>query len=362
MRSPPFCPNPSCAFHTNPPKTTWFWKAGHYHTNTFGSIQRFICLACSHRFSTQTFSINYFVKKNINYHTIDKQLRSTGSIRDISRDLNCSTDTVINRISRLAKNAIAAHTQLCATAPYQEDLVADGFESFCVSQYFPNNITLLAGKQSQYLYFANYCTLRRKGRMRESQKQMREQLEKRWKADPGAVKKAFDEVVDRIPEVFGTQKLYTDEKGEYIRSVRQRDGGKPILHVRISSHLVRTVSNRLFSVNYLDREIRKDCANHVRETVCFARDVNNCMERLWVYFVYHNYRKRYRVGCEEDRTHAEVAGIERKEVNRVLRGYYTRRSFLSLSKVSGSLRRLWLRRLETPLKGVPAYVPNHLAA
>ena len=83
---------------------------------------------------------------------------------------------------------------------------------------------------------------------------------------------------------------------------------------------------------------------------------------LWVYFVYHNYRKRYRIGVEEDRTHAEVAGIERSEVNRVLRGYYTSRSFLSLSKVSGSMRELWLRSLETPLKGVPAYVPNHLAA
>ena len=165
-----------------------------------------------------------------------------------------------------------------------------------------------------------------------------------------------------IPAVFGTQKLYTDEKVEYVRSLRQRDGCKPIEHVRISSHIARTVKNELFSVNYLDREIRKDCANHVRETVCFARDVNNCMERLWVYFVYHNYRKRYRIGSGDDRSHAEVAGIERKEVMRVLRGYYTRRSFISLNRVSGSMRRLWLRRLETPLKGVPGYVPNHLVA
>jgi hypothetical protein len=269
---------------------------------------------------------------------------------------------VINRISRLAKNAIAAHTRLCAYAPYKEDLVADGFESFCVSQYFPNNITVLAGKRSQYLYFANYCTLRRKGRMRASQKRMREELEKRWKPEPQALKQAFAEVVAFIPAVFGSQKLFTDEKQEYVWSLRQREGDKRITHVRISSKRARTVSNQLFSVNYLDREIRKDCANHVRETVCFARDVNNCMERMWVYFVYHNYRKRYRIGCEDERSHAEVAGIERQEVNRVLRGYYTRRSFLSLSKVTGSLRALWLRRLETPLKGAPTYVPNHLVA
>ena len=198
--------------------------------------------------------------------------------------------------------------------------------------------------------------------MRESQKRMRDELEKRWKPEPEALKQAFAEVVSFIPAVFGSQKLFTDEKQEYVGCVRQRDRGKPIQHVRISSKRARTVTNQLFSVNYLDREIRKDCANHVRETVCFGRDVNRCMERLWVYFVYHNYRKRYRIGLEDERTHAEVAGIERDEVLRVLRGYYTRRSFLSLSKVTGSLRALWLRSLETPLKGAPAYVPNHLVA
>ena len=362
MRSPPFCPNPKCAYHTHPPKRKWFWKSGHYHTQTFGTIQRFFCLSCSRRFSSQTFSIDYFVKKKINYHLIDKQLRSTGSIRDISRDLSCSTDTVLNRISRLAKNAIDAHLLLCATAPYSEDLVADGFESFCVSQYFPNNITLLAGKDSQYLYFATYCTLRRKGRMTLSQKKSREELEKRWKADPQAVKKAFDEVVAVIPDLFGTQRLYTDEKRAYVRSLRQRCIDKRIIHERINSKVPRTVRNQLFSVNYLDREIRKDCANHVRETVCFARDVNNCMERLWVYFVYHNYRKRYRIQSGEERTHAEVAGIERSEVRRVLKGYYTRRSFMSLSNVTGSLKALWQQKLETPLKSTPEYVANHLVA
>jgi transposase-like protein len=359
MHSPPFCPNPKCSNHKHPPLRRWFWKSGCYHTRTFGIIQRFICLSCAHRFSSQSFSINYYAKKKINYHLIDKQLRSTGSIRDISRDLSCSTTTVLNRISRLARNALAAHNQLSATLPYAENLVADGFESFCVSQYFPNNITLLAGKTSQYLYFANYCTLRRKGRMTKKQKQHRELLEKQWKADPKGVKTAFDEVVSTIPATFGTQTLYTDEKHEYVRSLHNRTD---ISHVRINSKEPRTIRNQLFSVNYLDREIRKDCANHVRETVCFARDVNNCMERLWVYFVYHNYRKRYRIQPRERRTHAEVAGIDAGMVRKVLRGYYTRRSFLSLTDVTGTMRSLWCRNLETPLKGAPAYVPRYVAA
>ena len=361
MKSPPFCPNASCSNHLSPPQSRWFWKAGHYSSKVSGKVQRFLCLNCSHRFSTQSFSIDYYVKRTIDYHLIDTQLRSTGSIRDISRDLSVSTATVINRISRLAHNALAVHTTLCGISGHQEELVADGFESYCVSQYFPNNITLLAGKQSQYLYFANYCTLRRKGRMTDEQKHRRARLEQRWRADSQAVRKAFDEVVHHIRCRCDAAVLYTDEKSEYVRSLRASKAGTSISHVRIRSTLPRTVGNHLFSVNYLDREIRKDCANHVRETVCFSRDVNNCMERFWVYMVYHNYRKRYRIRHGETRTHAEVAGIDGGAVRSVLRGYYTRRSFLSKTGLTGSMKRLWRRQLDTPLAGV-GHLPKHLAA
>lgn len=358
MKSPCFCPNVDCKNHHNPPRGRWFWKAGHYSSRFSGRVQRFLCLDCLHRFSVQTFSIDYYAKRKTDYHAIDRQVRSTGSIRDISRDLSVSPATVINRISRLARNALAVHAHLTATAPYRESLVADGFESFCGSQYFPNNITLLAGKESQYLYFANYCTLRRKGRMTDEQKRTRLQLEQRWKADPQAVRKAFDELITHIRCDGTSPVLFTDEKREYRRSLR----GTPITHIRVNSQLPRTVSNDLFSVNYLDREIRKDCANHVRETVCFSRNVNNCMERLWVYFAYHNYSKQYRIRSGERRTHAQVAGIESTEIKKVLKSYYTRRSFLSRIDLTGSMRLLWLRKLETPLAGVPKHTPKYLAA
>ena len=364
MKSPPFCPNSQCTYHRHAPVSNqWFWRSGRYYTDAFGFVQRFVCLSCWHRFSTQSFSIDYYAKRKVDYHRIEAQLKSTGSVRDISRDLSASTDTIANRIGRLARNALAAHAVLRPKVSLHEDLVADGFESFCVSQYFPDNTTLLVGKRSQFLYFANHCVLRRKGRMTQAQKHKRERLEKRWKADPQAVRKAFDEVVEQIARLSTPRVLYTDEKREYAASVRSMAGGVgQIAHVRISSRLPRTVNNDLFSVNYFDREIRKDCANHVRETVCFARNVNNCMERLWVYFVYHNYRKQYRISARDERTHAEVAGIDGRDLRRHMRGYYTRRSFLSRTVVGGSMRRLWLRELYTPMREKAEYLPKYAAA
>ncbi|GAB1432910.1 hypothetical protein MASR2M29_15350 [Spirochaetota bacterium] len=41
---------------------------------------------------------------------------------------------------------------------------ADGFESFDRSQYFPNQINLVLGKNSQFLYDYSHTTIRRKGR------------------------------------------------------------------------------------------------------------------------------------------------------------------------------------------------------
>ena len=45
----------------------------------------------------------------------------------------------------------------------------------------------------------------------------------------------------------------------------------------VSGKAARTKNNRLFAVNYLDREIRKDNASHVRETVQFSRNGNSRM-------------------------------------------------------------------------------------
>ena len=122
------------------------------------------------------------------------------------------------------------------------------------------------------------------------------------------------------------------------------------------------MSNELFSANYMDRQIRKDCANHVRETVRFSRNVNACMERLWVYFFYHNYRKPYRIGKGEKRTHAECAGIAGEAIGRAVRRYYTRREFLSRSRLAGPMRRVWLRSLKTPLKHGSEYLPQFALA
>ena len=83
-----------------------------------------------------------------------------------------------------------------------------------------------------------------------------------------------------------------------------------------------------------------------------------------IYIMYHNYMKIYREKNrgKDNRTHAEVAGIDRALIDKCLNEIYTRRRFLSLENITDSFEEVWKRMLITPLKTKPEYLPNYAAA
>jgi len=372
MKYPPFCPNPRCQYHRKPPhRRSWYRSAGTYYTVAFGTVHRFRCTGCGTYFSEQTFSIDYYTKRPIPYRKLLTHLITTSSISDMARDFGVSTDVIINKLSRLARNSIVINHLLQQELSLDEDLAADGFESFTVSQYFPCHINLLAGKQSQTVYWYDYVTLRRKGRMTKEQKQRREGLEKAYRADPKGIERSFRAGYEYLCRLIcdgrrASVDLWTDEHPAYQRAKRNhlvfralQDQGR-LTHWCISSKAARTKQNPLFSVNYLDRQLRKDMAEHVRETMCFGKNVNCVMDRLAVYLVYHNLQKPYRESKGEVRSHAEVSGVDRKVIGRLLYGMYTRRLFASRVGLDERYRRQWLRMYRTPLKKNPEYVPQYV--
>ncbi len=370
MFHPPFCPNRECRNHHLSTKTAaWYVRNGSYFSRLFGRIQRFRCLCCGTGFSSQTLSLDIFVKKKVPYRRIFSHLITSSGIRDTARLLKVSPNTVNNRISRMARQAIAIHSSLSSLISLQEDLVADGFESFVYSQYFPNNINLLAGKESQFWFTSDYSHLRRKGRMTEYQKKKNHQIQKRFPVHRRSIYRSFQALVRfsldlRKKSSRSSVTLFTDEHPQYVRvmcDLPKEERGL-ITHQRINSKLPRTVQNDLFSVNYLDREIRKDNSDHTRETVQFARNANNCMERLAVYRLYHNYIKPYRIGKREEsrKTHAEWAGIPAQHIASEMKTVFTRRRFFSRSRwLSSSDILIWIRGISTPMKQMAEYLPAY---
>ena len=219
MKAPSFCPNHLCRYHFKAPTDVrWFKGKGFYWSQVRNRLMhRYFCFGCQKSFSEMAFHIDYYAKKQLSYHELLKKLKSGSSIRDMARDFRVTTETIQNKISRLARQAMGLHGRLTAGLELKEELAADGFESYCVSQYYPNNIHLLAGRDSQFLYHANYVTIRRKGRMTEEQKKKRRKLERVYRAPVRGIESSFGEMAERMRELFkGRIVLYTDEKKEYV--------------------------------------------------------------------------------------------------------------------------------------------------
>lgn len=374
MDKPPFCPNPECTLHhaseVQKCSSTPFSYFGSYTTLVAGTLKRFRCSACGRTFSERSFLLDFYTKKSLSYQEFQRAFSSGENLSAMARNQGCSIASVQNRLDRLSRNCILMHVHCLEDIKLQEDLSADGFETYDASQYHPNNINLLVGTDSQFLYGFTHTTLRRKGRMTEKQKERRTEIEQEYTVPQGSFKRSFAELVEAIIPLWDQGKLpilvfKTDEHKTYPLSLEEVEELKVAIangtftHERYSSLILRTITNPLFAVNYWDRELRKDIAAYHRESVCFVRNVANGLARLSCYMAYHNYQKDFRIkwGVERTPVHAVVAGIEEDRVDQDLESLYTERRFYRHHNVSSMWRKIWNREYKTPLKKKPEYLP-----
>ena len=364
----PHCPNPLCTNFEAPNDPNWYTQYGYYTTRVFGTVSRYRCRRCRRTFSSQTFSIDYYAKKVISYTSLIDQLVTASGLIDMSRNLHVRVETIENRLERLSRCALAIHSELLHHLAMKEDLVADGLESFSFSQYYPNHVTVVVGSDSEFIYSQGFANLRRKGRMTPAQAHTRSLLETSVKADPRAVEKSFRNLMSNLTEHLAekgiTRKhLITDEHKAYVRALsRIKDGPVVLDHEQISSKRPRTRGNKLFPVNYLDRQIRKDVSDHVRQTVQFARCPSALMARMSVYRFYHNCCiprrvKESRRGNRE--THAERAGIPRELLENVIQRHWGKRCFLHKVNLGSEELKTWLCEWRNPGLTFGRYVPGY---
>lgn len=377
MDSFPFCPNPHCIWHSLSPPSQWLRRKGFYFTKAFGRVKRFQCKACGTTFSSQTYSLCYYLKKRLCLTDIAQRLSAGESLRAMGRNLGVAPKTIQNRLERLSRQAMAFHAEALRHYRGRDELCIDGMVSFDISQYFVSEIPIAITAHSQFILDFSHASRKRSGTMTESQKQKAARLYQEVLLERGAVSRSFKDMVcsalrTQPPSRFHPLILITDEKPEYQRVLhrwkeyRAQTEDTRIIHHTVWSKLPRTVNNPLFASNYIERELRKDMAAHHRETVCFNRNVANGMLRLGLYFMQHNYSKPFRIGAEQDKaagTHAEAAGIGSEIVARYVE-YLTGgiRWFLSNSSLSETMKKTWMKNWKTPGKQGPERVAKYVLA
>ena len=136
-RRPPFCPNPRCDFHVDP--TGWrFHKKGFYLRDTRPHrIQRYRCTHCGRFFSSQTFSVFYWLRRGDLLRPTFHRLVACSGFRQIAREFEVSHTTIRRLSDRLGRHCLLFHEQMRPRSCPTEPLVLDGFRSFEHSQYWP---------------------------------------------------------------------------------------------------------------------------------------------------------------------------------------------------------------------------------
>ncbi len=246
-----------------------------------------------------------------------------------------------------------------------EPLVLDGFESFAYSQFHPNNLNLLVTSASQLALGLNAAVLRRKGRMTDAQKRRRAVLELQYKAPPNAIYNTSKALLDYGCKLaFGSGylpiRIVSDEKKEYGWALRRLQPFGDWLseglveHTTVSSKAPRTLANPLFPVNYLDRQLRKDLAEHVRE---------DSLERAAIHLAHHNYFKAFRSRLKDKSvTHAQQAGMDPATVLRLRQEAFQWRALGWRVDLEGWQKDLWGRKSGVPIHPVTSLARHLMTA
>lgn len=291
---PPHCPNPECPFFKKDNPLWRFVRNGSYRRAASPQrIQRFRCDTCRRRFSTQTFSATYWLRRPDLLAPIFRHTVACAGYRQLARALGVSPQTVLGQVARLGRHCLLFHEAHRPRALPGEPLALDSFESFEYSQDHPTSFHVVAGQRSHFFHGFTESELRRKGKMTRAQRRRRERLETALgRPDPRSVEDEVVQLLCIVTESDDAFELHSDEHPAYARAVR-RLAPTRVDHRTVSSRAARTPQNPLFPINLLDLLIRHSSANHKRETIAFSKRRQSAIERLWIVLVWRNYVKSF---------------------------------------------------------------------
>lgn len=289
---PPFCPRSNCPSHRD--GSTWrYCRAGSYRRKSSPHcIPRYNCGSCGASFSRQSYQVSYYLKRPDLLIPVFHRLVGCSGFRQIAREFAVSHTTIMRLAERLGRHCLLFNRRDVSKITLDEPVVMDGFESYTYSQYYPFHFHLALSAKSHYLLAFTDSELRRKGRMTDTQKRRRAELEAcHGRPDPKSIEKEVAQLLRLLPPAPRGLALYTDDHPAYPRGIAR--SRVTVRHEVTSSKARRTTKNKLFPVNLADLLVRHCSGNHKRETIAASKTRQNAAERLFVFQAFRNYVKSF---------------------------------------------------------------------
>ena len=354
---PPHCPWPACAAHHR--FRFRFSRQGDYRRKSDPSrrIPRFRCLECGRRFSRQTFSVTYYLKRPGLLIPVAAGLVAGSAHRQLARSLGCAPSTVTRLSARIGRHAFLFHeSALRSLSHLNEPIVLDHFESFAFSQDDRLGIATAVGHRSWLTYALESAQHRRAGRRSRRKVAPRHALPENV---AGEVVRSTRRTLDFLLERSGRLVLHTDDHPAYRIAIARHPGRKRIRHrVFPNPHrgpeadrtLCLERDRAMFPVDLLHGLLRHSQAHHRRETIAFGRRANALMERAALAVVWRNFVKlRSERRPRDATTPAMKVGLADHPLT--WPEIFARRLFPMRVRLHLSWQRLYDRDLQTPAVG-----------
>ena len=292
---PGFCPCDSPECRSNP--AFQYQRRGTYKRACDGrTVQRFQCKGCNHTFSTQTFRVDYKLRKPALDLPVFLLMISKVTQRQSARDLHCDRGTIAQRLKLFGEHCRAFHALRMkarrGTGPFEGRFLLDELETYEHNRRLkPVTVPLLVHKPSLCILHVAVGTLpARKPLSPANQKKLEllEQAEgKRTSESREKVAECFDELQRLLPPA-GIVEVGTDEKHTYRALLKKRFGAR-LVHETTNSKRRRSYWNPLFVVNHTFAMLRDGLSRLVRRTWAGSKKREKLEWHLWTYIAWRNY-------------------------------------------------------------------------
>jgi transposase-like protein len=313
--APPYCPNPACPSHAE--GRALMRPRSSYRRKCDGrTISRFACDRCKKSCSTQTFRLDYRLRRTDLWTGVFMNLCSKVTLRQSARFHRCNRKTIAARLKLFGEHCKELHLgalELARTrGGIQGSFQLDELETYETDRRLkPVTVPLLVHMPSRCVLHTAVGTLPpRKPLPPRKQKQLErieaEEGEKRKSESREKVSECF-EVLKQITPTEGPVRVGTDEKPTY-RAILKKKFGERLVHKRTHSTEPRTIKNPLFLVNHTFAMLRDGLGRLVRRNWGATKEREKLEWHLWLYIGWRNYVRPI-TNKRPHETAAMVAGL-----------------------------------------------------
>ena len=293
---PPRCPYPDCpASH---PENPFPWcRKGRFRRKCDGRhVQRFLCLTCRRRFSTQTFRFDYRLKKPRLHHLLFDEFVSKCTLRQSARLHGLSRKTVTHRLARIGRHCAEMQRHLLARAAQNGGLHGrfqlDELETFETDRRLqPLTVPVLIEQGSHFVVHTTVATLPARGGLTKRDRRRKEEREREFGKRRSGSRRVVIESLEVLRESTpSTSPLHirTDRKPTY-RSQLRRLFGDRLRHRRTSSKRKRSYANPRFPINHTLAMMRDGLSRLVRRNWAVSKRQQWLRLHLWIWVAWRNY-------------------------------------------------------------------------